>query len=106
MEDRLLGAARIRPEMLKITVRFQAREDGGLRAWSDDVPGFILSHSDSEAVLNDVEPALEAILSAKFGTQVMVAPLSDPEAFSMEPPLQIERRVAPSRREYASQLAA
>ena len=47
----------------KIVVTFEGREDGGLRADSDDVPGFVLSHSDPDAVLRNVKPALEGILS-------------------------------------------
>lgn len=34
-----------------ITIRIEPREDGGLRIWSDDIPGLILSHNDQEAVL-------------------------------------------------------
>lgn len=47
-----------------IAVSLERRPDGGLRAWSDDVPGFVLSHKDASAVLRDIKPALEAILSA------------------------------------------
>ena len=48
---------------LLIHVHFEARSDGGLRAWSDDVPGFALSHSNPALVLADVEPVLEVMLS-------------------------------------------
>jgi hypothetical protein len=47
----------------KVVVIFEPRPDGGLRVYSDDVPGFVLSHPDPDAVMNDVEPALEGILS-------------------------------------------
>lgn len=57
----------------KVTVTFERREDGGLRAWSDDVPGFVLSHRDPEAVLADVKPALERILSHVHGKDVKVS---------------------------------
>ena len=60
----------------KIVVSFERRADGGLRAYSDDVPGFVLSHSDSQAVLDDVKPALEEILSHMFGGHVVVEELS------------------------------
>lgn len=46
----------------KVTVTFERREDGGLRAYSNDVPGFVLS-GELRAVLEDVKPALERILS-------------------------------------------
>ncbi len=63
------------PNMLlpaRITVVFERREEGGLRAFSDDVPGFVLSHSDPMAVLRDIKPALEGILSHQFGAPVLV----------------------------------
>lgn len=59
--------------MKKIVVHFSRREDGGLRAWCDDVPGFVLSHRDAQAVMDDVEPALETILSSMHGKPVAVA---------------------------------
>jgi hypothetical protein len=43
--------------------------------WSDDVPGFVLSHSDCEAVFADIQPALETILSERFSATVKVGPL-------------------------------
>ena len=62
-----------RPKGLYILkVKFEARDDGGLRAYCDDVPGFVLSHRDPKAVLSDVEPALETILSAMYGMPVRV----------------------------------
>ena len=32
----------------KFTIHCETREDGGLRVWSDDLPGLVLSHSDYE----------------------------------------------------------
>jgi hypothetical protein len=61
----------------KLTVIFERREDGGLRAYSDDVPGFVLSHSDPKAVLKDVKPALEQILSHLLGVDVVVEQLAE-----------------------------
>lgn len=58
------------PFILEVT--FENRDDGGLRAYCDKVPGFVLSHSDRDAVLADVEPALETILSAMYGMTVCV----------------------------------
>jgi hypothetical protein len=72
----------------KFIVNFERREDGGLRAWSDDVPGFVLSHSDPKAVLEDVKPALEAILSHVYGTPVVVEELA--------------RQPMPTQREYVT----
>jgi hypothetical protein len=64
------------PNYAKIVVTFEPREDGGLRAYSDDVPGFVLSHANPQAVLQDVKPALEGILSDIYGAPVVVKQLS------------------------------
>jgi hypothetical protein len=63
------------PDYAKIVVTFEQRADGGIRAYSDDVPGFVLSHTNIDAVLADVRPALEGILSHVYGAPVIVEPL-------------------------------
>jgi hypothetical protein len=55
-----------------IYVTFEPREDGGLRAYAEKVPGFLLSHSDPEKVMRDVEPALSVILSEMYGHKIKV----------------------------------
>lgn len=55
--------------MPEITVILEDRDDGGLRAYSPEVPGFVLSHPNREAVLADIWPALEMILSAIWGIE-------------------------------------
>jgi hypothetical protein len=50
--------------MSRVTVCFERREDGGLRAYSDDIPGLVLSHSDPQKLLADVMPALEVLETA------------------------------------------
>jgi hypothetical protein len=60
----------ILPRFAKVVVSFEPREDGGLRAYSSDVPGFVLSHKDPLAVIRDVRPALAVILSAMWGVDV------------------------------------
>lgn len=62
---------------IKVTVTFEKREDGGLRVWSADVPGLVLSHSNIDAVLEDVKTAIEVILSARLGHPVAARPLLD-----------------------------
>ena len=62
-------------ERYKIEVRFELSPDGRLRVWSPDVPGFRLSHHNQDAVLADVGPALETILSERLGGRVRVLPL-------------------------------
>jgi len=61
----------------KIVVHFARREDGGLRAWCDEIPGFALSHIDIDAVLSDVQPALEGILTYQLGERYVTTPLCD-----------------------------
>jgi len=38
----------------EITINLAPREDGGIRVWSDDMPGLILSHNDQEKVLREL----------------------------------------------------
>ncbi|MFC6738951.1 hypothetical protein [Methylobacterium tardum] len=61
----------------KIVVHFERREGGGLRAWCDEIPGFVLSHADVEAVLSDVQPALEGLLTYQLGQRIITTPLAD-----------------------------
>lgn len=63
------------PRFKQLSLTFEKREDGGLRVWSEDVPGFVLSHSDCEAVFGDIQPALETILSEMLAATVKVGPL-------------------------------
>lgn len=58
-------------------VDFERREDGGLRASCDKVPGFHLSGEDAAAVLADVEPALSAILTSTYGVPMRVERAQD-----------------------------
>ena len=60
------------PDEFIFYVIFEDRDDGGLRARSPDFPNFLLSHSDRELVKRDVEPALEILLSAMWGTRISV----------------------------------
>ena len=50
----------------KVRVCFESRDDGGLRAWSPDLPGFVLSHSNIDALLADVEPAIKTIIGYRL----------------------------------------
>jgi hypothetical protein len=61
----------------KITVCFEARPDGGLRAYSNDVPGLVLSSTDIDGVLEDVTKALAVILSERLRADVEVEPLGN-----------------------------
>jgi hypothetical protein len=55
-----------------LCVKFETRDDGGLRAYCDELPGFILSHENANAVMADVVPSLECILSAMYDCKMKV----------------------------------
>jgi hypothetical protein len=57
-------------QRFKITVQIENRPDGGTRAWSDDVPGLVLSNASEDKVLHDIQPALELILTETFGCPI------------------------------------
>lgn len=59
----------------KVTVRFVKRDDGGLRAFCEAVPGFYLSGKDPRAVLRDVAPAIERLFKHNLELDVEVFPL-------------------------------
>jgi hypothetical protein len=87
-------------DFFKVVVTFESRADGGLRAYSDDVPGFVLSHSDQTSLLRDIVPALEIILSSMFGEQIVVSELSRLH----EPSAQVEHAIPPMK-EYVTHRA-
>jgi hypothetical protein len=91
LEDRPMQ----KPELGKlgiISVVFETRPDGGLRVYSDDVPGFMLSHHDAEAVYKDVKPALETIISSMMKTPVTVVPVDRSRSFPWFPEKSRETR--------------
>ncbi|MBX9842575.1 MAG: hypothetical protein K2Z80_12280 [Xanthobacteraceae bacterium] len=59
----------------KLVVKFTRRDDGGLRATCDEVPGFYLSSIDKRAVMGDVVPALELLFKVNQGIAVEASPL-------------------------------
>jgi hypothetical protein len=67
------------PSECGLVVRFEPREGGGLIATCDKVANFYLSHSNAEAVVADVIPALEAILSGMYGMAMEVRWLPAPD---------------------------
>lgn len=46
----------------KWTITIERREDSGLRVWSDDFPGLVLSHVNRDAVLSDLSVAIGIFL--------------------------------------------
>ena len=62
---------------LKVAVTFEKRPDGGLCAYSEDVPGLMLSGADAEAVFEDVIPAMEELFRHNRKMDVMFGPVTD-----------------------------
>jgi hypothetical protein len=48
-----------------LSIRIGGRPDGGLRVWSEDIPGLILSGIDPDKVMASIWPALHALPAAK-----------------------------------------
>ena len=63
--------------MFKITVNFEGRADGGLRAWSEEIPGLVLSHANVDELLADVPVAIQTIISHMVNREILVSPLGD-----------------------------
>lgn len=55
----------------RISVFIQGRPDGGLRIYSPDVPGLILSHSNAELAGADIGPALRELRPDLFEPSVV-----------------------------------
>lgn len=90
-------------ETFKVTVCFESRPDGGLRVYSDDVPGLVLSSMDVDGVLEDVTEALKFILSERLNAQVEVEPLRDDIREVLEKKRVVgPRSIAPGPREYVA----
>lgn len=73
----MFNEAMTNDRILKVTVTFERRQGGGLRAYSSDVPGLMLSGDDSEAVFEDVIPALETLCKHNLKLNVHFLPLVD-----------------------------
>jgi hypothetical protein len=58
-----------------ITVHFERRDDGGLKAFCEAVPGFYLSGADPREVLADVVPVIETLMRRNVGLDVEAVPL-------------------------------
>jgi hypothetical protein len=86
----------------KVRVCFEVRPEGGLRAWSDDVPGLVLSHSNVDGVLADVTEAIRVILSHKFNTEIDVEPLGDIREALEDNGIVAPRGFVPGPKEYVA----
>ena len=86
--------------LFKISVCFERREDGGLRAFSDDVPGLVLSSLDIDGVIADVPVALSYILSKRLKATVEVEPLPNIREALEDGGLVSREHFVPGPREY------
>lgn len=59
----------------EIEVRFENRPDGGVRAYSPDLPLFVLSHQDKDTLMKNVVPVLECMLSHRLKGNAKVVKL-------------------------------
>jgi hypothetical protein len=92
----------MQPRSFKVTVCFEPRPEGGLRAWSDDVPGLVLSHTDVDGVIEDVVEALRVILSYKFNTEIDVRPLGNIREALEDNGIVAPRGFVPGPKEYVA----
>ncbi|OJU66338.1 MAG: hypothetical protein BGO05_11870 [Rhizobiales bacterium 63-7] len=86
----------------KITVCFEERPGGGLRVWSEDIPGLVLSSSSVDRVLEDVKAALEAIISHDLKEPIVVEPLEDIRRALAREGVIDERPIVPGPKEYVA----
>jgi hypothetical protein len=86
----------------KVTVHFVKRDDGGLRAICDAVPGFYLSGQDPRAVMRDVAPAIERLFKHNMDLDVEVYPLRNAvyEVRERVEPMAAPEDAIPEEREY------
>lgn len=64
---------------MKVTITLEDREDGGLRVYSDDLPGLILSHSDRTKVGSDIVPAIDALIAHRRSAALAALAEADAE---------------------------
>lgn len=57
------------------TVTFAKRPDGGMRVFSQDLPGLVLSHSDPDKVAADVWPAVKMLIERGATRRTPAAPM-------------------------------
>jgi hypothetical protein len=69
-----------------IRVTLERRDGGGLRAWSADAPGLILSSSDPAAVVGDLATAVETIVGERAGHRIRTRAVEELPLESGAPP--------------------
>lgn len=64
----------MQPCLTIITVILEDREDGGLRGYSDDLPGLIMSGRNRNELASRIAPAIKVLLEHKGFRDVTVRP--------------------------------
>ncbi len=60
------------PQLRTVTVRISNDIDGGVRAWSDDLPGLSLSYPNHEVLFAKLTPKIESLLKQQgFDSKVV-----------------------------------
>lgn len=61
-----------------VRLSFAPREDGGLRVWSEDVPGLVLSHKEWDAVFSDIGPVLKVMMLGPENDRIFPLDMAEP----------------------------
>jgi len=91
---------------LTITVTLERRDGGGLRAWSADAPGLVLSSSDPAAVIGDLATAVETIVGERAGYRIRARAVEELPPESGAPPSRVGVLVLTCARRTDAQPAA
>jgi hypothetical protein len=83
----------------KVTVRFIRREDGGLQAHCDAIPGFYLSGSEPKDVVHDVATTIEYLFKKNLDLDVEVFPLRY-AVYQISERADVESEAIPDQRDY------
>lgn len=86
----------------RVEVIFERREDGGLRVYSPEVPGLVLSSDNLGGLLEDVPTVLSACLSHTLGKPISVAPLHELKDVLGGRVDDADSRAAPGRRQFVA----
>ena len=86
---------RMQSQLTIVSVTFADREDGGLRVYSDDLPGLILSGSDRSDVIKKIVPSIRALFEHTAIGQVISVRAAQPltEVFKSASPRDVDLHI-------------
>jgi hypothetical protein len=67
---------------MNIEVKIERRSDGGIRVFSDNLPGLILSHKNGKDVLSDMPLVVQQLLPEQVGASLIINLDYDPSSLS------------------------